>query len=271
MAPLLLLDITAKIQEPFFWVDFSLSLMVSVFFIIFTWRLLQRLLVRVIYIGGFALVLIGRIFELNIFADMVMTVMMIMSIAFVITNVGDFRPVTANPLKGKGGFLGLWPSKDRVRKIYDKEELYHQIKLAVENLSKTKTGALLTFEKKTPLTDVIKNGTMINAPFTSEIVTTIFYPGTRLHDGAIVMRDNQILAASVYFTATTKPLNGKYGSRHRAAIGISEITDSVTIVVSEETGRVSIAYNGDLIPTNPDNFIRLFQEHMEDNDEKYIS
>lgn len=265
-----LLD-TTKFQEPIFWVEFSLSLIIIVFFIIFMWRLLQRLLARVIYIGGFSAVLFARIFDMRTLADILLTVMIIVSIGFVITNVGDFRPVMANPLKGKGGFLGLWPSKDRVRKIYDKEELYHQIKLAVENLSKTKTGALLTFEKKTPLTDVIKNGTMINAPFTSEIVTTIFYPGTRLHDGAIVIRDNQILAASVYFTATTKPLNGKYGSRHRAAIGISEITDSVTIVVSEETGRVSIAYNGDLIPTNPDNFIRIFQEYMEDNDEKYAS
>jgi len=261
----------SKFGDPIFWVDFSLSLIIVVLFVFFLWRFLQRVLARVLYVSGFALVLIAKIFDLVTLSNIILTILVIISIAFVITNVGDFRPLTANPLKGKGGFLGLWPSKDRVKKIYDKDELYHQIQLAVESLAKSKTGALLTFEKMTPLTDIIKNGTAVNAPLTSELITTIFYPGTRLHDGAVVIRDNYIIAASVYFTATTKPLNGKYGSRHRAAIGISEITDSVTIVISEETGRVSIAYNGDLISTNPDNFIRVFREYMEESEEKLVS
>ncbi|MDD4345065.1 MAG: DNA integrity scanning protein DisA nucleotide-binding domain protein [Bacilli bacterium] len=267
---IILLDVT-KFGDFTFWIDFLLSLIIIVLFVFFMWRFLQRVLARVLYVGGFTTVLIARIFDLETVSQVVLTMLIIISIAFVITNIGDFRPITANPLKGKGGFLGLWPSKDRVRKIYDKNEFYHQVQLAVESLSKSKTGALLTFEKKSQLSDIIKNGTVINAPLTSELITTIFYPGTRLHDGAVVIRDNNIIAASVYYTATTKPLNGKYGSRHRAAIGISEITDSVTIVVSEETGRVSIAYNGDLIPTNPDNFDRVFREYMEEMDEKIVS
>lgn len=109
---------------------------------------------------------------------------------------------------------------------------------------------------------------MVNAPVSSELLVTIFYPGTRLHDGAVVIRDNVILAASVYYTATTKPLSGKFGSRHRAAIGISEITDSVTIVVSEETGRISIACAGELESVSLDNFPRIFREYMEDDGEK---
>ena len=70
------------------------------------------------------------------------------------------------------------------------------------------------------------------------------------------------MAASVYFTPTTRPLTGKFGSRHRAAIGISEITDSVTVVVSEETGRISIAYDGELQAVAPDTFLKTFEGYM---------
>ena len=70
------------------------------------------------------------------------------------------------------------------------------------------------------------------------------------------------ISAAVFFTPTTRPLSGKYGSRHRAAIGISEVSDAVTVVVSEETGRISIAYNGELSPVNPDHFLDTFMEFM---------
>ena len=91
---------------------------------------------------------------------------------------------------------------------------------------------------------------------------TIFYPGTRLHDGAVVLRKDHILAASVYYTPTTKPLTGKFGSRHRAAIGISEVSDSVTVVVSEETGRISLAVAGELIHVPADNFLRTLEDYI---------
>ena len=110
--------------------------------------------------------------------------------------------------------------------------------------------------------DIIKSGTIINATVTQELLETIFYKGTRLHDGAVVIRGNMILAASVYYTPTTRALTGKYGSRHRAAFGISEITDSVTVVVSEETGRISIAYNGNLESVSVDSFLREFTDLM---------
>ena len=92
-----------------------------------------------------------------------------------------------------------------------------------------------------------KSGTKINAPVTSELIETIFYKGTPLHDGATIIRGNMILSSAVFYQPTQRPLNGKYGSRHRAAIGISEICDALTIVVSEETGKVSFAFKGELI------------------------
>ena len=106
----------------------------------------------------------------------------------------------------------------------------------------------------------------MDAPVTFELLITIFYPGTRLHDGAVVIKGDKIIAASVYYTPTTKPLTGKYGSRHRAAIGISEISDAVTVVVSEETGRISIAYNGNIENYSPDNFYKAFENIMNETD-----
>lgn len=147
-------------------------------------------------------------------------------------------------------------------KVYDRHAICQKIALAVDTLSKTKTGALITFEKGVKLNEVVKTGTMLHAPVTPELLVTIFYPGTRLHDGAVVIRRDEILAASVYYTPTTKPLTGKFGSRHRAAIGISEITDSVTVIVSEETGRISIAYGGELIAVAPDSFLRTLEDYL---------
>ena len=111
----------------------------------------------------------------------------------------------------------------------------------------------------------MKNGVPVHAPVTPEILLTIFYPGTRLHDGAVVIHGNEIVAASVFFTPTTKPFAGKYCSRHRAAIGISEVSDAITFVVSEETGRISFAVNGDLETVNQASFLRAFENYMTDH------
>ena len=175
------------------------------------------------------------------------------------TNLGDLRQFLANPFKGSRVKSG----KMEVEKIYNRELLYKTIEKAVLNLSKTRTGAIMTFEKNTSLQDVIKNGVAVRAPVSAELLVTIFYPGTRLHDGAVVIHGNEIVAASVFYTPTTKPFAGKYGSRHRAALGISEISDSVTVVVSEETGRISFAVNGQLDPVDQESFLRVFENYMD--------
>lgn len=175
------------------------------------------------------------------------------------TNLGDLRQFLANPFKTSR----TKASKVLVEKVYSREELYKIIEATVLSLSKSRTGAIITFEKNTSLDDVIKNGVAVNAPVSRELLETIFFNGTRLHDGAVVIRDNIIVAASVFFTPTTKPFAGKYGSRHRASIGISEISDAVTIVVSEETGRISFAVNGQLDTVTQENFYRCFENYMD--------
>lgn len=176
-------------------------------------------------------------------------------------NLGDVRKFIANPFSRATAKVANFG----IEKIYDTQQLYKNIETAVIALSNSRIGAIITFEKNTSLKDIIKNGVPIHAPVTSEILLTIFYPGTRLHDGAVVIHGNEIVAASVFFTPTTKPFAGKYGSRHRAAIGISEISDAITVVVSEETGRISFAVNGDLEAVNQTNFLRVFETYMSDS------
>lgn len=143
-----------------------------------------------------------------------------------------------------------------------RDKLVHDITLAVKWLSDTKTGALITFERNDSLNKYIDSGSIINCPVTPEIIETIFYEGTRLHDGAIVIRGDVIVAAAVFFTATTRNLVGKYGARHRAALGISESTDAITIIVSEETGRISISYGGNLESIKYDDFEKVLSSFM---------
>jgi len=177
-------------------------------------------------------------------------------------NLGELRAFISNPFKrhtAKNTNFG-------VEKIFDRTAAYKEVETAVIALAKTKTGALITFEKNTSLKDFMSNGVYLHAPLKAELLTTIFYPGTRLHDGATIVHGNEIVASAVFYTPTTKAFAGKYGSRHRAAIGISEVSDAVTVVVSEETGRISFAVNGQLEAVDPGNFLNAFMTYMADID-----
>lgn len=114
--------------------------------------------------------------------------------------------------------------------------------------SKTRTGALIVIENKTGLNDIMETGIRINADIKSELLENIFFPNAPLHDGAIVIRGGKILAAGCFLPLSDNRLIGQdLGTRHRAGLGISEVSDSVTIIISEETGVISIARHGKLI------------------------
>lgn len=119
---------------------------------------------------------------------------------------------------------------------------------ACEDLSATTTGALIVIEQDSKLGEQIDTGTVLNAAPSKELFGNIFYPKTPLHDGAVIMRDGIILAAACFLPKPQKEetINKALGSRHRAAIGMSENSDALIIVVSEETGTISVAENGDL-------------------------
>lgn len=116
---------------------------------------------------------------------------------------------------------------------------------AVHYLSKRRIGALIVVERETGITDYIETGIKIEAKISSELLINIFIPNTPLHDGAVIVRGEQIMAAGCYLPLSENPFISKeLGTRHRAAIGMSEVSDGVCLVVSEETGQVSIATNG---------------------------
>lgn len=115
---------------------------------------------------------------------------------------------------------------------------------ACSNMSDDKIGALICFENNTLLGDVISTGTELHAKSSRELVENVFFPKSPLHDGAMVIRDGEIYAAGCILPLTKKTISSALGTRHRAAIGLSEQSDAVIVVVSEETGAISVAKNG---------------------------
>lgn len=205
--------------------------------------------------------MLSSIFRVSYLTYTLLGIILFANYHFVRSNDGEFRKYVAKPLKKSADKKNLKDKKTDEKSV-DMQKLISDLVIAVNWLSKNKVGALITFEKETPLDNYIKSGTIINCPFTPELVETIFYEGTRLHDGAIVIRNGIILAAAVYYQPSTKAVVGKFGARHRAALGISEVSDSITVIVSEETGRIAIAHNGMLDNVKSDEFEKLISNAL---------
>ena len=159
-----------------------------------------------------------------------------------------FHPEIRRALEqiGRGRFfersLLLGDDKDR-----DVQNIVDGIADAVANMSKTRTGALIVVEKQTGINEIIETGVKIDARLTRELLENIFVPNTPLHDGAVVIRGDRIAAAGCFLPLTENPnLSKQLGTRHRAALGITESSDALAIIVSEETGVISMAQNGKL-------------------------
>lgn len=126
---------------------------------------------------------------------------------------------------------------------------YAALSLAIHNLSEKRHGALILIEREQNVDPLIQKGMPIQAPVSATLVETLFYPGTPLHDGAVLIRNNQLIsAANVLPLSSIISTNKKLGTRHRAAIGMSEKSDALILVVSEETGKISFALDGSLYP-----------------------
>ena len=128
------------------------------------------------------------------------------------------------------------------------EETREEILKAVAEMSDMKTGALISIEENISLGEYARTGIELGAKVSSQLLVNIFVDKTPLHDGAVIIRNNKVVAATCYFPlSASRMLNKKYGTRHRAALGISEVSDAFTIIVSEETGTISLAVSGMLI------------------------
>ena len=140
-------------------------------------------------------------------------------------------------------FLGI----EQDINVKKKENIY-KIAIAAVELSKQRKGALIVIEREIKIKDIINNGIAMNAEISPQLLVNIFEPNTPLHDGAVIISDNKIAAASCMLPlADDKDIARELGTRHRAAIGCSKESDAIVVVVSEETGKISIAKEGTLI------------------------
>lgn len=134
--------------------------------------------------------------------------------------------------------------------LSSKLRVINQLKEAISYLSKHKIGALITIENSDNLDLLCTDGIILDANISSSLLISIFSKSSPLHDGAVIIRNNKIYYASTFYKITKKSIDNKYGSRHRAAIGISEVSDSLTIVVSEESGTISFIKRSQTIVIN---------------------
>ncbi len=156
-----------------------------------------------------------------------------------------FQPEIRGALEqlGRSQLLG----RHKVLTVDEREKLVYEIIQAVDYCRKSRIGALIVIERDISLSDYIDKAKALYADLTNELLISIFFPNNPLHDGAVIIQGNRISCAGAVFpTSNNIKLNKRLGTRHRAALGIAEETDALSIVVSEETGRISIAVKGEL-------------------------
>lgn len=231
--------------------DLVFAIIIAVLLLVFIIKLTKRKYIAILS----SLLLLGIIVTgfFNLFTTMILLGVTYLGVvsAVLVVYTRNLR-VLLLPSKGNRNLVELDQDK--------KQRLFNEVMDAVLSLSATKTGAIITFERNDSLSNYIKAGEEVNAPVTSRLLKTIFTVGTPFHDGAVIIKGDLVASASVFYTPTTRPLNGKYGARHRAGIGISEVSDSLTIIVSEETGRISFAQYGELSSVSRENFARHLKE-----------
>lgn len=179
-----------------------------------------------------------------------------------------FQPEIRSMLErvGRSGFKGLSfikSSESGMSKDAKTVEMITAVVSAVSKLSLSKTGALLVIERETKLGEIIKTGSVTDAKASVALIRNLFFPNSALHDGAVIIRDSRIYAAGCILPLSEKKMDSDLGTRHHAAVGISEVSDAIAIVVSEETGIVSVAVNGEIVRRiTPEKLSSLLRESL---------
>lgn len=186
-----------------------------------------------------------------------------------------FQPELRRALEQLGQqTMGQWFNFDERTDDVEKEKVIKEVKESCLNMSKSRIGALIVMERETKIGDIVGTGITLNADVSAELLTNIFVPKTPLHDGAVIIRNNKIEAASCFLPLSQNPnVSKELGTRHRAGLGMSEESDAVVVIVSEETGGISIACGGELnMKLSPEalekNLIKLFDLDKKDGRNK---
>lgn len=215
------------------------------------WTLLKGLMIVLLF------VLVAALFQMNTIIWIARNTVNVLVIALVVIFQPEMRKALEN-LGRKNLLVSLFPfdmSKGENVKFSDKT-INEMVKACYE-MGKVKTGALIVVEDEILLTEYERTGIIVDGVLTSQLLINIFEKNTPLHDGAVIVRGDRVVAATCYLPLTDSlSISKDLGTRHRAAVGISEVSDSLTIVVSEETGRVSIALGGELYRNVDAEFLR---------------
>jgi len=188
-----------------------------------------------------ALVIVSKIFNLVTIGYLLDYVLEWGILAIIVI----FQPEIRNVFEqlGRSQLLG----RHKVLTVDEREKVVYEIVTAMEAMKKTRTGALIIIERDNSLNDYIEKSKKIYADISSELLVTLFFPNNPLHDGGVIIQGDKITSARAVFpTSDNLKISKRLGTRHRAALGISELTDCIALIVSEETGRLSVAIGGEL-------------------------
>ena len=241
------------ILERFTWSSLLDILLVTIVFGLFLYLLRDteaQTLLRGVFLVVILITLLTSLVNLPAFSWLVKTI----SPALILAVPVIFTPEIRRGLERMGSFgkLRFWFSGRNSRSNQEMEELLNAVSQAAAQLSERRHGALIVIRRREFLDKYYKNGVMLNAEVTPQLLLQIFYPNTPMHDGAVIISENRVKAAGCVMPLSSSGiLNSSIahtmGLRHRAALGISEVSDALAVVVSEETGTISIAHRGKLI------------------------
>lgn len=214
------------------------------------------------------------LFRFDVLVYVALSVAVIFTIIATVLNIGAFRPYLLN--SSPNVLISKKQKNIRTGRLYDRDEVISKVNEAVQicvKINKNKAydrvnkkneagiGLLICFERNDKLDSIIDSGyEILNADVSPRLLTTIFFEGTQLHDGAVIIRDGKIYCASAFLPPTTDPVVGKFGARHRAAKGVTQKSDCVSLLVSEETGEITVFDDGDGIVIEPEDFERKFKD-----------
>jgi diadenylate cyclase len=214
----------------------------AVAFVVYNLLLLIRgtRAVQVVFgiLGIWALSFVARQFDLLTLEEVLRAFLVLVPVAIIVLFPNEIRRALAafarNPL-------------NRLASEQQIESSLQQVVLGATTLASRRIGALLVIERSQGLRDYVENGIVLDARLSLDLLLTIFNPSTPLHDGAAILQGDRIAAAACFLPLSTSPeLSSKFGTRHRAGLGISEESDAIAVIVSEETGRISVALAGTL-------------------------
>ena len=214
-------------------------------------------LVRGIIILWLASALLSTLFQLSTLTWLIRNSGLALLVAIPII----FQPELRRALEQLGR-TGTWLNRGLLGGQRALETMINEIAAAASILSRQKHGALIVIERQTGLQDYADKGVALDAEVSRQLLTNIFYPNTPLHDGAVIIRNGRIVAAGTVLPLSDNVLTpSQYGTRHRAALGISEYSDAIAVVISEERGTISVAANGRLVGNlTPDRLRKVLAE-----------